>query len=491
MQQSDFLCVLPALSLIVGALLAVGVDVLVNRDRKNTAAEFVSYASIVVSLASVIWPLLRTKEAVEGFGGFVVLDKLALFLSLAILAATGLMIILSADYLKDRGVPPGEYHGLVLFSAAGMILLVQAQELVTLFVSLEILSLSVYVLSGLFRREARSNEAAVKYFMIGAFATGFLLYGMAFLYGASGSLRLEEIGAALRAPAEGKLTLGNLGLAMVAIGFAFKVGAVPFHMWVADVYEGAPTCVTAFMSVAVKASAFGAFLRLFASAGLPQVETWGPLVGGLALATMVVGNLMALWQRSVKRMLAYSSVAHAGYVLVALASLQGKGSLVREQAAASAVFYLFAYTFMTLGAFAFVIWAGKGGKDAEDLEDYAGLAKRRPWAALAMTVFMVSLSGIPPAAGFFGKFLVFKSAVAAGEYALVIVGVLSSAVSVYYYLRVTVYMYMHPEGPPTEEKPSPNVGMVVLASAAFTLLLGIIPQRFLEQSFDSVKSLLR
>jgi NADH-quinone oxidoreductase subunit N len=486
LSEQDLRSILPALALILGALVAAGVDAFFNRDKRSTASEFVSYAAIVVSLITVVLPLLKTEGAITGFQEAVTLDGLALFLTLAILAATGLMIILSADYLKDRGVPAGEFHGLVLFGASGMILLVQAQELITFFIALEILSLSVYILSGLFRKDPRSNEAAVKYFVAGAFATGFLLYGMAFLYGVSHSLRFDEIAAAVRAAPS---PLATLGFSLIAIGLAFKVGTVPFHMWVADVYEGAPTSVTAFMSVSVKAAGFGAFVRLLLRTGMTQSEIWGEILGGLALATMIVGNLMALSQRSVKRMLAYSSVAHTGYVLVALASLRKATPMVRDEASAAAVFYLFAYTFMTLGAFAFIIWAGKGGKDAEDLDDYAGLARRRPWAALAMTVFMISLAGIPPAAGFFAKFLVFKAAVAAQEYTLVIVGVLSSAVSVYYYLRVAVYMYMHEPAAPTEETPSPNVGMVVIVSALFTLYLGLLPGRFLEQSYRAISGL--
>src|ERR1043166_6799465 len=313
MESKDLLSILPAVALIGGALLVVAVDVLFNHDKRNAASEFLSYAAIVVSFAAVVWPLVRSdKGAIEGFGRAVRLDPLALFLSLAILAATGLMIILSTDSLKDRSVPAGEYHGLVLFGASGMLLLVEAQELITFFIAIEILSLSVYILSGLFRKDARSNEAAVKYFVIGSFATGFLLYGMALLYGATGTLRIPEM----------KLngSLGSLGLAILAIGLAFKVGAVPFHMWGADVYEGAPTCVTAFMSVAVKAAGFGAFVRVLLTVGEGSAESWRPILSGLALATMIVGNLMALWQRSVKRMLAYSSVAHTGYVLVALAA---------------------------------------------------------------------------------------------------------------------------------------------------------------------------
>ncbi len=485
---SDWLSILPALALVAAALGAVGVGVLARDERRQAGAEFASYIGLLVALALVVWRLWRPEGKIEGFGGAVVLDDLSLFLSLAIVAATGLTVVLSADTVRERGLPHGEYHGLLLLAAAGMIFLVQSQDLVTFFVSLEILSLAVYTLTGIFRRDPRSNEAAIKYFVMGAFATGFLLYGMALLYGAAGSATLPGIAEGLRH--DPPRSLAHLGFALLAVGVAFKVGAAPFHLWVPDVYEGAPTSVTAFMSVSVKAAAFGALLRILLTAGLFQAEAWGDLLWGLAMATLVAANLVAVWQRSVKRMLAYSSVAHTGYVLVAVAAMRHAGPQVRGEAAAAAVFYLFVYTFMTLGAFAFVIWAGKGGRDAEDLEDYAGLAKRRPWAALLMTVFMVSLAGIPPTAGFLGKFLLFKAALRAGETWLVIAGVLASAVSVYYYLRVVVYMYMHPEPAPSEEKPALNAGLVVAFAAAFTVALGILPSRFLDFAQRSVQSLL-
>jgi NADH-quinone oxidoreductase subunit N len=490
----DWPSILPALALVAGAILVVGTEAMVRASWRKPAAELLTYASLTASLFLVIGGLARSGgSGGPGFHDAVLLDRFALFLSLAILAATGLMVILSADSMRDRQLPEGEFHGLVLLGAAGMLFLVESVDLVTFFVSLEILSLSVYVLSGFFRKDPRSNEASVKYFVLGAFATGFLLYGMALLYGATGQLSIPGIGAVLAgsSPTAPGSAFARLGMTMLVIGLAFKVGAVPFHMWVADVYEGAPTAVTAFMSVSVKAAGFGALIRVLLGAGGSLAESWGPIVYALALVTMIVGNLMAIGQQSVKRMLAYSSIAHTGYVLVAVAALRSTAGEVREAAGAAALYYLFSYTFMTLGAFAFVILAGKGGKDAEDLEDYSGLAKSRPGYALAMAIFMVSLAGIPPTAGFLGKFMVFRSAVLAGDVPLVVVGVLASAVSVYYYLRVVVYMYMRPEEGRAERPRAGGVGWVVIASAGFTLILGILPSNYLQISLRSIQSILR
>ena len=491
---NDLVSVLPALVLIVGALVAVGVDASRPKDRWRNGAEVVSYLALGVAIAFILYRLLpesagdtfRQRPTLRGFGGAVQLDGLAAFLSLGILAATGLTVVLSTDYLRDKGLPLGEYHGLLLLGTSGMLVLTQSVDLVTFFVALEILSLAVYTLSGLFRREARSNEAAVKYLLMGAFATGFLLYGIALLYGATGSLRLDTIGAELarRTSAPG-LSIAAAGLALMAIGLAFKVGAAPFHMWVPDVYEGAPLSVTAFMSVTVKAAGFGALLRVLLTAGAHDAAAWGGILYALAIATMIVGNFLAARQTSVKRMLAYSSIAHTGYLLVALAALRHDPGA--RDAAQAAVFYLFSYVFMTLGAFAFASHAGRGGRDAESLEDYDGFARRKPWSALAMTVFMLSLAGLPPTAGFFGKFLIFKAAIAAGDWIPVVVGVLTSAVSVYYYLRVVVRMYMMPE-PENAGEPAavPNVAWVVFFAALLTLALGLLPSSFVGFSRGAV-----
>ncbi len=488
---ADLHSILPALSLMVGAFAVVAAGVLSRPERRHGTTELISYVALAASLGAVISRLTQQAgrgAALDGFNGAVRLDELALFLSLAVIAATGLTVVLSADYAKERALPFGEYYGLLLLSASGMLILVQSVDLITFFIAIEILSLALYALTGLLRKDARSNEAAIKYFVMGAFASGFLLYGMALLYGATGSISLDGIGRALRDGSAGAPALAGIGLALMLIGLAFKVGAVPFHQWVPDVYEGAPTAVTAFMSVAVKAAAFGGLLRLLLSAGLPEAKGWGDLCWGLALATMIAGNLPALWQKSVKRMLAYSSVAHTGYLLMALAVVRGGSGSISAEASSAAVFYLFAYTFMTLGAFAFLVVAGREGRDAESFDDFNGLAKRRPWAAAAMTVFLLSLAGIPPTAGFFGKFLLFKAGVAAGEYVLVVVGVLGSAVSVYYYLRVVVAMFMKP--PPAdapEPRPAFNAALVVYAAAAFTLLLGLMPGRYLGLSLAAVE----
>jgi NADH-quinone oxidoreductase subunit N len=486
---ADLLAVLPALALVVAGLAAAGAGVMLRPERRGGAAELCAYLGLAAALGAVLVRLFRGGDpgSAGGFGGAVVLDDLALLLSLAVLTAAGFTAVLASDFLRTRPVPAGETYALLLLGTAGMVLLLQSAELVTFFVSLEILSLAVYALSGLLRKDPRSNEAAIKYFVTGAVATGFLVYGAALLYGATGTFSLEGIGEALRRDG-GPAPLATAGLALLTVGLCFKVGAAPFHMWVPDVYEGAPTPVTAFMSVAVKASAFGAFLRVLLVAGASGRTAWGELLAGLAILTMVAGNFLAVVQRSVKRMLAYSSVAHTGYVLVAAAALRTPGPW-EQDAAASAVFYLFSYTFMTLGAFAFVAYAGRGGRDAEDLDDYAGLARRRPWAALVMTIFMASLAGLPPTAGFLAKFLVFRAAVGAGEIPLVVVGVLTSAVSVYYYLRVVVRMYMDPGDEAAAERPAPNAAWVVAAAAFFTVALGVLPRLYVDLAYRSVRTL--
>lgn len=498
MTVSDLLSILPALALVVGGFAVVALGTLVRPEKRQGISEFICYLVLTIALVAAFFPIAKPNgnqpNGVEGFHRAVRLDELALFMTLAIIAATGLTVVLSADAMKGMEAAHGEYYGLLLLAASGMMFLVEAQDLITFFISLEVLSLALYALSGLLRNDTRSNEASIKYFVMGAFASAFVLYGMALLYGATGTLLLPEIGSRIASASAQPAAWVTAGVVLLTIGLAFKVGAVPFHQWVPDVYEGAPTSVTAFMSVAVKAAGFGALLRILLTAVHPEAGSWGPLLWGIAIVTMVGGNLLAVAQQNVKRMLAYSSVAHTGYVLGAIACLRepGETELVATQTGAAAIYYLFVYTFMTLGAFAFLIFAGRGDKDAEDILDFAGLAKRKPWSALAMTVFMISLGGIPPTAGFFGKFLLFKAMVDAKEYALVIVGVLSSAVSLYYYLRVVVYMYMKPE-PQGAETPrfGFNAGIVVVACAAFTLALGLLPGKYLTLSFQSIEMLLR
>jgi NADH-quinone oxidoreductase subunit N len=432
-----------------------------------------------------------------GFSNSLVLDDLAAFLSLAIVAATGLLVAVAPVDIRRRHIDFGEYYGLLLLSAASMMFLVASNDFIMLFLNLEILSLAMYVLTGVTRLNPRSNEAAVKYLVTGAFATGFLLFGMALLYGATGTIRLDAIGVSLAAGNASPML--PVGVGLLLVGFGFKIGAVPFHMWVPDVYEGAPTTTTAFMSVTVKAAGVGALIRVLLIAVASRPDLWADLLWALAVLTMVVGNLLALRQNSVKRMLAFSSVAHTGYALVALATMQHSGpGPFSTVGASAAVFYLFVYTFMTLGAFMFLVYLGHQvtvpgrapeWQDAEHIDDLAGLAERRPWAAFAMTIFMISLAGVPPTAGFFGKFYLFKAAVDQGHWVLAIIGVLASLVSLYYYLRVVVAMYMKDPGL-TDETPDARAGLVVALTAAITLALGVQPTVFLDWAARSI-SLLR
>jgi NADH-quinone oxidoreductase subunit N len=378
-----------------------------------------------------------------------------------------------------------------------MMLLVASNDLLMIFLNLEILSLALYVLTGITRRNPRSNEASMKYLVTGGFATGFLLFGVALLYGATGSIRLDQIGHALATGTDSSLLAAGFGLLLV--GFAFKIGAVPFHMWVPDVYEGAPTTTTAFMSVTVKAAGVGALARVLLIAAPTRADLWADLLWWMALATMVVGNLLAIQQQSVKRMLAFSSVAHTGYALVALATMSGVNGTFSSQGAAAALYYLLVYTFMTLGAFLLLVYMGHEVKvpgrdtpewqDGEHIDDLAGMADRHPWAALAMTIFMISLGGIPPTAGFLGKFMLFSAAVDQGHVGLVVIGVLASLVSLYYYLRVVVAMYMR-DAVATDDVTSRSVGAVVAVAALATVFFGVQPGLLLYWAERSIHALM-
>ena len=487
----DWASIAPALSLMAGGILILFWDLLQTKKESKAPFEIISFVAIGAALYFLLKGIPGSTETLVGFGGTMVLDNLAIILSLSIAAGTGLLILLVPEDLKRRKIDFGEFYALVLFAGSGMMFLVQATDLITIFLTLEMLSLAVYILTGITRLQPRSAEAAMKYFITGAFATGFLLYGMTLLYGASGTIHLTEMAVAL----PGNTPLALAGLTLMIVGFGFKVGAVPFHMWVPDVYEGAPTSVTAFMSVVVKAAGFGALIRLLLIWLPGQAEMWGDLLWGLAALTMIVGNLMAVPQRSVKRMLAYSSVAHSGYILLGLAAMKS-GAI---EAGSAAVYYLFVYTFMTFGAFALCIFLGRevsfpGRKttewhDAEDLTDFAGIAKERPWTAAIMTLFMISLAGIPPLAGFTGKFLLFKAAIVNEYYTLAIIGILTSIVSVYYYLRVVIYMYMKDPYEELTGKTDPHVGAAVTVAALLTIVLGFIPGPMVDLSLRALTSL--
>lgn len=464
----DMSVVAPELLLFGFVLLVMLMDMFGGRADSGVRRAL-PWAAFVGVLATIGLCLAQWDGPGGTFQGMAVLDRFALGTRLVVLTAAALGILLSVQYIPRINKQTGEYYALLLLSVIGMNMMGAATDLIVVFISLEVLSLALYILSGLNRSDPRSTEAAMKYFLLGAFASSFFVYGAALIYGATGSTQFTQIAAVMAlGGAEANLLLA--GIALLIVGFGFKVSLVPFHMWTPDVYQGAPTPVTAFMSVGTKTAAFAAFVRVLVIALNGAQPLWGGLLAVLAIVTMTVGNLAALRQVSLKRMLAYSSIAHAGYILTALVP----GTV---QGANGALFYLFTYAFMNIGAFAVVIALEKA--TGEDLvqRNLSGLGQRWPLLAGAMAVFMFSLSGIPPLAGFFGKFYVFKAAVDGGYAWLAVVGMLNSAIGAYYYLRVTVTMYFDSPDEQTASARSDwaplNAGLAI--AVIFTILIGIFP----------------
>ncbi|TMA38526.1 MAG: NADH-quinone oxidoreductase subunit N [Deltaproteobacteria bacterium] len=470
---------LPGLLVALTAMVVMVADLIVTGPERDALAA-VALLGLAAAAGAALW-LWAHGAGPGGFGDTLRADRYALFFALLLVAATALSILLSVDFLRQQALPAGEYYALMLLSTSGMIFMAAANDLIVIFLALEIMSVAVYVLVGMLRRELRSNEASLKYFLLGAFATGFLLYGIAFFYGATGSTRLDVL--AQVAARDGLTPFMVLGIALVLVGFGFKVALIPFHVWTPDVYEGAPTAVTAFMAVGVKAAAFAAFVRVFLDALAPVAAAWTGVLWVLAALTMTVGNVSAVTQRSVKRMLAYSSIAHAGYALVGLVTATKVGG-------AALLYYLVVYAFMNVGAFGVLIALGRRGEPNEMLADFAGVGFRQPVLGLTMAVFMLSLAGIPPTAGFAGKFYLFSAAVDAGYVGLAVIGVLNSVISVYYYLGVLVQMYMA-EGTRPIDAPAtrPYLLATILVAGVTTLLLGVFPSGAMELARVSVASL--
>jgi NADH-quinone oxidoreductase subunit N len=466
--QLNYSVLYPAFALVLFALVIMVVDMLGSdaRPAPRQSLPWLALAAILVTGAICAW---QWGQPVASFQGMATNDHFALGLDFIVLIAAGLGILLSINYIPAISRQEGEYYTLLLLAASGMMMMGTATDLITVFIALEIFSLALYILSGLQRANPRSTEASMKYFLLGAFASSFFVYGAALIYGAAGSTQYAQIAATLDA-GQGHLGLLYPGIALVLVGFAFKVSLVPFHMWTPDVYQGAPTPVTAFMSVGTKAAAFAALIRVLLVAVPAQQATWGWALAILAVLTMTLGNLAALRQTSLKRMLAYSSIAHAGYILVALVPGTPEG-------ATAALFYLFTYAFMNIGAFAIVIALEKAQENDALQNRAAGIAGRWPLMAAAMAVFMFSLSGMPPLAGFFGKFFVFKTAVDGGWTWLAVLGMINSAIGLYYYLRVTVAMYFESADADsaTERREWNGLRIGVVVAAIFTILIGIYP----------------
>ncbi len=467
----------PQFVIIVAALVVLLADLFKSEEQKNLPA-WLSLAGVIVS--AVVLFATWGNEA-SSFQNMAAADGYSQFLNLVFLATAGLSILISIKYVADEGLACGEYYALLLLATAGMMLMGAATDLIIVFLGLEILSIPLYVLTGLNRTRQESGEAALKYFLLGAFASAFFLYGIALTYGATGTTNLAGIVSFLGSASAGSYLYIALGLLL--IGFAFKVALVPFHTWVPDVYQGAPTSVTAFMSGGVKAAGFAALVRVLLYAFPTLESSWTVPLAALAVLTMTLGNLTAIAQTDIKRMLAYSSIAHAGYILVGVVAANAAG-------AAGILFYLLAYALMNVGAFATAIVVGRRGEPGVEIADYAGLASRRPFLAAAMAIFMLSLAGVPPLAGFMGKFYLFSAAVQTDLTWLAVIGVLNSVLSAFFYLRVIVVMYMKDAEEPKPLSLSWPLGVAVALAALGTVALGLWPSPLLDMAQQAIGALL-
>jgi len=470
--------ILPELILCIVALTVLLIDLFLDKGQKYLLGWY-SLGGIVVA-AVVSYALMGMNG--QFFEGTILLDPFALFFKFVFYVACGLGILLSINYLQIEDINRGEYYALMLFATCGMMLMASAGDLITLYLGLELMALSVYVLAGSKKQDTRSNEAAIKYLVLGAFSSGIMLYGMSLLYGLAGTTNLNGILVFLRT-ADLTNPVIFLAMSMLIVSFGFKVAAVPFHMWVPDVYEGAPTSVTAFMSAGPKVAGFAVLLRLFLHTLAPLQAHSTMILAGLAVLTMAVGNILALSQTNIKRMLAYSSIAHAGYALVGLAAGGPDG-------AASVMLYVCIYAVMNMGAFGVVIMLRKAGEKGEDIMDFAGLGKTNKTAAFLMLIFMFSLTGIPLFAGFMGKFFIFKAAVHAKLIWLAVVGVLFSAISAYFYLRIIMIMYMYEPKGAIELTTSPSLALALAISVTFVIVIGVYPTDLLNYARASISGIM-
>jgi len=469
-QLPDISPLRPELTMTAVALIVLLVDLLV---RQKEVLALLSIAGVAV----VAYTLTGTSGTT--FGGMFVSDGYSTFFKLIFFVNVVLSVLISIKYIVIEKVNHGEYYALILFSTIGMMIMASAADLIVLYLGLELMALSTYVLAGFIRHSVRSNEAALKYFLLGAFSSAFLLYGISMIYGLTGTTNIPAI--ALYISEKG--LAGNpallLSVILFTVAFGFKIAAAPFHMWAPDVYEGAPTSITAFMSVGPKAAGFAVLGRVFMVAFASVKLEWAAILIPISILTMGVGNIVALSQTNIKRMLAYSSIAHAGYALLGIIAGNNQGL-------ASMMNYLMIYAFMNIGAFAVIIMLRSEGFMGEDITDYEGLAKTHPLAAALMLIFMFSLTGIPPTAGFIGKLYIFMSAINAGYTWLVVIAVIFSAISAFFYLRIVMYMYMREPREVVTLSTSPTTGLALTVSTAAVLLIGVFPSTLVEFARASI-----
>jgi len=479
LSSQDYQVLTPYILLTVWACILLLVDLFIPKGRKGITA-FLAAFGLGLTLS---FTLIQIGDEGTGFSGMVVLDGFSTFVNALILISGILGVALAYGYVKRMGLERGEYYTLLLFSVTGMMLMAQAADLIIVFIALELLSIPLYVLAAFARTDLRSEEAGIKYFLLGAFATGFVVYGTALVFGATGSTNLAAI---VESASNGTSNLLlTIGAALVLVGFGFKVAAVPFHMWTPDVYQGAPTAVTAFMSSGAKIAGFAALLRVFTTAFPSIAVNMTDVLWALSALTMIVGNLVAISQTDIKRLLAYSSIAHAGYILMAFVPYGNPE--VRDVSISAGLFYLVSYAVTNFGAWGVVIALERKEQKGLAIEDYAGLGKKHPALAAAMTIFILSLIGFPPTIGMVGKFYLFRAVIDGGFTWLAIIGVLTSLVSAFYYLRVVVTMYMKDGEPETERETW--LGLTTSATALLTVAISIVPQFLFAWASEAVLKL--
>jgi NADH-quinone oxidoreductase subunit N len=472
--------ILPALILSLFGIAVMVIEPFVSQNRKSSLA-WLAFTGTLAAMAGLI-PMAGNRG--QWYSNLWIVDDFGIFLNFVFLVIAALTILTSADYLRRQNMNHPEFYALLLFATAGMLMMAASNELVMVFLGLEILSIATYVMAGFRRTDLKSNESALKYFLLGSFSSAFFLYGVALIFGATGSTNLIGIADALRS-ARVPVSLVELSAALMLIAICFKVAAAPFHIWTPDVYEGAPTPVTGFMSVGPKAAGFAVLFRVFLTAFPSIQDRWASAIWLIAALTMILGNVIAVVQPNIKRMLAYSSIAHAGYIAVAFAAASAQG-------VSAALFYLLAYSLMNLGAFAIVTILGRSEDKLVNLSDYAGLGAKRPALAAALSVFLLSLAGVPGTAGFAGKFFIFRAALESRLVWLAIIGVITTVVSFYYYLYVIVQMYMRePAGDFSDVAVPGGVKVALLIALAGTLYLGILPTPMLEWTSSAVLTVVR
>ncbi len=483
-QPGDYQAITPEILLTLFGLAILALDFLLGRGEKwwNALTALLGLGFAAAKLIMFWREVAGQGASYEAFGGRVLLDTFGIYLNLIVVLATALVVLMSARYLEIEKAHHGEYYALLIFSAVGMMLLASGSDLIVLFTALELMALCEYVLTGFLRGSRRSNEAAVKFFLLGAFSSGLLLYGMSLLYGLSGSTRLGPIAEALsHRPANDPLSW----MAMITLlaGLFFKIAAVPFHQWTPDAYEGAPTSITAFISVGPKVASFAILLRMLFSAIEPLAAEWKTLTIGVAVATMTLGNLAALTQTNIKRFFGYSTISHVGYLLLGVvAAADGE-----RDGLTAVIIYLLVYAFMNLGAFAVVIMLRRKDLIGDDIDDLAGLMARAPGLAILMLVFLLSLAGIPPLAGFIGKYYIFLSLIETRHYLLAVLAVAYSVVALYYYFRLVVAMFMKPALTHDPLATSAGLRIALAITLAFTLVIGIYPQPFIGYAQEAIR----